>query len=167
MASEGESSSSSSSSSSCDYSIEINHQEPITIRRVNSLKSYSSEDLCTVGNSYEKIKIENAREQLKESIGESSPFDQNNNKIKYKSMMKKKKLSAKSKSKKKVGFHDDLNIIIDEQTSFRTRSVSLSQFSNDSGENNPISLKQILNAQNKYYVIDKLVFKVANFNWDG
>jgi hypothetical protein len=119
-------------------------------------RSHSTDDFTKLNDEYDKLSMKSMKQQLKESS--AIP----NSNTRHKSMIKKKKTSARNK--KKVGFHDDIHLIIDEQTSFRTRSVSLSKLSNGSDD---ISLKNILDAHQKYHVIDKLVFRIASVNWNG
>ncbi len=147
-----------SDSSYSDYNTSdiLNQYENIMIN--SKEKSHSTDDLTKLIDEYDKLSIKSMKQQLKETnmIGP-------NTNTKHKSMIKKKRTSTRNK--KKVGFHDNVNLIIDEQTSFRTRSVSLSKLSNGSDDN--ISLKNILDAHQKYYVIDKLVFRIVNVNWNG
>lgn len=123
-------------------------------------KSHSNNSISKLDDEYENMTMELVKQQLKET---ETTVD--NSTKRHKSMIKKKKSSKKSK--KKVGFHDDIHLIIDEQSSFRTRSISLSKLSSQDSDEN-ISLKHLLEAHKKYYVIDKLVFRFANnINWNG
>jgi hypothetical protein len=124
-------------------------------------KSYSSGNLATI--------TDDILQTTEVSI-DAVPIAENKKSFKIKSSVRKPTSKLKnSKSSKKVGFTDEICVIMDDQetTSLRTRSISLSNLSSLDSDDVITVMEYIRREEKKYCVLDKLVFKIVNVNWKG